>query len=175
MIILVHIVPYAQDMGVSAARAAGVISTIGGVSMAGRFITGMSIDRIGSKRAMIFCFVLLIAGFLWLQIASELWMLYLFAVIYGIAHGGFFTALSPMIAEFFGINAHGVLFGIVVFFGTLGGAIGPVLAGYIFDITNEYRPAFWLCMLMTALGLVLILLLKPIREKVTPLTPPLQS
>ena len=175
MIILVHIVPYAQDMGVSAARAAGVISTIGGVSMAGRFITGMSIDRIGSKRAMIFCFVLLIAGFLWLQIASELWMLYLFAVIYGMAHGGFFTALSPMIAEFFGINAHGVLFGIVVFFGTVGGAIGPILAGYIFDITNEYGPAFWLCMLMTALGLVLILSLKPIGEKVTPFTPPLQS
>jgi MFS family permease len=161
MIIMVHIVPYARDIRVSAVRAAGVLSTIGGVSMAGRFIAGMAIDRIGSKRVMIVCFFLLIAGLLWLQMAKELWMLYLFAVVYGIAHGGFFTAISPIVAEFFGISAHGVLYGIVAFSGAVGGSIGPVLAGYIFDITAGYGPAFWLCALMSAVGLVLILSLKP--------------
>ncbi len=161
MIIMVHIVPYARDIRVSAVRAAGVLSTIGGVSMGGRFITGMAIDRIGSKRVMIVCFFLLIAGLLWLQMAKELWMLYLFAVVYGIAHGGFFTAISPIIAEFFGMSAHGVLFGIVAFSGAVGGSIGPVLAGYIFDITAGYGPAFWLCALMSAVGLVLISSLKP--------------
>jgi len=164
LIIMVHIVPHAQDIGVSATRAASVLSMIGGVSMAGRFITGIAIDRIGSKRAMILCFILLIAGLLWLQMAKELWMLYLFAVIYGLAHGGYFTTISPIVAEFFGISAHGVLLGIVVFSGTVGGAIGPILAGYIFDVTAGYSPAFWLGTLMSALGLVLILLLKPIEE-----------
>jgi len=113
---------------------------------------------------MILCFILLIAGLLWLQMAKELWMLYLFAVIYGLAHGGYFTTISPIVAEFFGISAHGVLLGIVVFSGTVGGAIGPILAGYIFDVTAGYSPAFWLGTLMSALGLVLILLLKPIEE-----------
>jgi MFS family permease len=165
MIVMVHIVPHAQDIGVSATRAASVLSTIGGVSMAGRFITGIAIDRIGSKKAMIVCFILLIAGLLWLQTAKELWMLYLFAVIYGTAHGGYFTTISPIVAEFFGIRAHGVLFGIVSFSGTVGGAIGPILAGYIFDVTAGYSPAFWLCTLMSSLGLVLLLLLKPIGER----------
>ncbi len=165
MIIMVHIVPHAQDMKASAARAAGVLSTIGGVSMAGRFMTGIAIDRIGSKKAMIICFIFLISGLLWLQKADELWMLYLFAVVYGIAHGGYFTTISPIVAEFFGISAHGVLFGIVSFCGTVGGAIGPFLAGYIFDITAGYSLAFWLCTLLSALGLVLILSLKPIRER----------
>ncbi|MBA7648986.1 hypothetical protein ES703_56778 [subsurface metagenome] len=114
---------------------------------------------------MILCFILLIAGLLWLQIAKELWMLYLFAVIYSVAHGGFFTTISPIVAEFFGISAHGVLFGIVAFSGTVGGAIGPILAGYIFDVTSAYSPAFWLCTLISALGLVLLLLLKPIGER----------
>ena len=163
--IMVHIVPHAQDIRVSATRAASVLSTIGGVSMAGRFLTGIAIDRIGSKRAMIVCFILLIAGLLWLQTAKELWMLYVFAVIYGTAHGGYFTTMSPIVAEFFGIRAHGVLFGIVNFSGTVGGAIGPILAGYIFDVTGGYSPAFWICTFMSSLGLVLLLLLKPIGER----------
>jgi MFS family permease len=163
---LVHIVPYAQDMGVSAVTAASVLSTIGGVSMAGRFITGISIDRIGSKRVMIVCFILLLAALLWLQIVNELWMLYLFAMVYGVAHGGFFTAISPIVAEFFGISAHGALFGIVVFSGTVGGAIGPLVAGHIFDVTAGYSLTFWICTLLSILGLVLMLLLKPIKAKV---------
>ncbi|MBW2002112.1 MAG: MFS transporter [Deltaproteobacteria bacterium] len=168
MSILVHIVPHAQDLKISATRAASVLSAIGGVSMAGRFITGIAIDRIGSKRAMILCFILLIAGLLWLQMSKELWTLYVFAAIYGIAHGGYFTTISPIVAEFFGLNAHGVLFGIVAFSGTIGGAIGPILAGYIFDVTAGYVLAFWLCTLMSASGLLLLLLLKQadaIRQK----------
>jgi MFS family permease len=165
MSISVHIVPHAQDIRISAASAASVLAAIGGVSMVGRFITGITIDRIGSKRAMICCFGLLIVALLWLQTAQELWMLYLFAIVYGFAHGAFFTAISPIVAEFFGIRSHGVLFGIVAFSGTVGGAVGPVVTGYIFDITAGYNPAFWLCVLMSALGLALIVSLKPIKDR----------
>jgi MFS family permease len=161
MTVMVHIVPFAQEINVSPTRAAGVLSTIGGVSMASRFISGLAIDRIGSKRVMIFCFILLIAVLLWLQIANELWMLYLFAVIYGVAHGGFFTAFSPLIAEFFGIKSHGTLFGITMFSGTFGGALGPVMAGYVFDVTGAYAGAIWICIVISVLGFVLISLLKP--------------
>ena len=164
MIILVHIVPHAQDIGISAARSAIILSMIGGVSIASRFITGIALDRIGSKRAMIICFTLLISGLLWLQIANALWMLALFALVNGLAHGGFYTIISPITAEFFGIRAHGVLFGIVAFSGTLGAAIGPVIAGYIFDITDGYGSAFWLSVVVSIVGLILISLLKPISE-----------
>jgi MFS family permease len=163
--VMVHIVPHAQDTGVSVVRAATVLSLIGGVSMAGRFLTGIAIDRIGSKGVMIICLVLLIITLLWLQLADELWMLYLFALVYGIAHGGIFTAISPIVAEFFGISAIGVLFGIVVFGGTVGGAIGPIVAGYIYDVTDGYSLAFWLCTLVSALGLLLMASLKPAGER----------
>ena len=163
MSIMVHIVPHAQDIRISATSAASVLAVIGGVSMAGRFFTGIAIDRIGSKMAMICCFGLLIIALLWLQTAQELWMLYLFAIIYGVAHGGFFTAISPIVAEFFGIRSHGVLFGIIAFSGTVGGAMGPVVTGYIFDVTAGYSLAFWLCTLMSVFGLALIVSLKPIK------------
>ena len=169
--IMVHIVPHAQDIGISAGKAASVLSVIGGVSMAGRFFTGIAVDRIGSKRAMICCFGLLIAALVWLQMAQGLWMLYLFATIYGLAHGGFFTTISPIVAEYFGIRSHGVLFGIVAFSGTVGGAVGPVVTGYIFDITTGYSLAFWLCTVMSTLGLALLVSLKPIKERVKVLSP----
>lgn len=140
--IMVHIVTHATDMGIDQIKSAGVLSTIGGVSIVGRLSIGTAIDRIGNTKSMIICFTLLIASFLWLLVADEIWMLYLFAMLYGIAHGGIFTVLSPIVAELFGIGSHGVLFGIVAFSLTIGGAMGPVVAGHIFDIARSYQPVF---------------------------------
>jgi len=74
--IIVHIVPHARDIGLSPTEAASVLSAIGGVSMLGRFVSGLAIDRWGSKAVMLVCFFLLIAGLLWLQVAQSLLMLY---------------------------------------------------------------------------------------------------
>lgn len=162
MIIMLHITPHAMDIGIPAATAAGVLSTIAGASMAGRLVIGLVADRAGYRTCMICCFTILISAFLWLQLADELWMLYLFALFYGIGHGGHFTLISPLVAEHFGIRSHGVLFGIVLFAGTFGGAGGPILAGHLFDITGSYSSAFWICAGVgsIALGLILSLRLK---------------
>jgi len=79
--------------------------------MAGRLLTGFAIDRIGIRKCMALCFVLLISDFLWLQMAGNAWMLYLFAAIYGVAHGAYFTLMSPMAADLFGIASHGTILG----------------------------------------------------------------
>lgn len=163
LIILVHIVPHAGDIGLSFPQAAGVLSAIGAVSMIGRFGSGVAIDRIGSKAVMVVCFITLTASLLWLQIADSPWMLYCFAAIYGLAHGSFFTAVSPIVAEIFGINAHGTLFGIVIFSGTVGGALGPILAGRIFDLTGNYSQVFILITIISLIVLGLIIMLKPIK------------
>lgn len=159
MSILLHITAHAMDIGHSAKSAAGILSTIGGASMAGRLSIGFAADRAGNRNCMIFCLGILISAFLWLQVAKPLWMLYLFAAVYGIGHGGFFTLISPLVAEYFGIRSHGVLFGIVAFAGTVGGSVGPTLAGLLFDITGSYKWAFWTCtaLLLTGLGLLLSL------------------
>ncbi len=161
MTVLVHIVPHAREIMASPTKAAGILSAIGAVSMAGRILTGLFIDRIGTKSSAIFCFVLVTLVLLWLQVADRPWMLYLFAVFYGVAHGGIFTVISPIVADFFGIRAHGFLFGIVAFCCTVGGSIGPFLSGHIFDVTGSYLPAFWVCTAMSVLGLLLMLTLKP--------------
>lgn len=165
MVIMLHIVPHVRDAGVPPVQAAGVLSTIGAVSMLGRFVSGLVIDRRGSKTVMGICFVLLLGDLVWLQCADRLWMFYLFGVVYGLAHGGFFTAISPLVAEWFGIHSHGTLFGIVVCFGTTGGAVGPLLAGHLFDLSGSYQATF---LILTAMSLVawgLLLSLRPLKQR----------
>jgi MFS family permease len=158
--IMVHIVAHATDIGIDQIKSAGVLSTIGGVSIVGRLSIGITIDRIGNTKSMIICFIVLIASFLWLLVAGKIWMLYVFAMLYGIAHGGIFTVLSPIVAELFGIGSHGVLFGIVAFSLTIGGAIGPVVAGHIFDIAQSYQPVFLILIGVGISGLTLTLFLQ---------------
>ncbi len=71
--------------------------------------------------------------------------------------------MSPTVAELFGTGSHGLLFGIVLFSGTLGGAIGPLLTGYIFDLTGSYRIAFLVLAALVTIGFTLIFLLRPCR------------
>ena len=165
MVILLHIVPHARDLGIPPIRAAGVLSTIGAVSMLGRFASGLVIDHRGSKTVMNTCFVLLLCDLVWLQFVDRLWMIYAFGAVYGLAHGGFFTAISPLVAERFGIHHHGTLFGIVVFFGTAGGSAGPLLAGHLFDVSGSYRSTF---LVLTALALIawaLLACLRPVKGR----------
>jgi MFS family permease len=129
--------------------------------MLGRFTMGTLNDRIGGKRSLITCFIILVCGLVWLQLANGAGMLFLFAVIYGFAHGGLFTIMSPTVAELFGTASHGLLFGIVLFSGTLGGALGPLMAGHIFDLTGSYHLVFLILTAMALVGFILITTLRP--------------
>lgn len=163
--ILVHIAPCAIELGITSTSAASILATIGGISMVGRFVMGSVGDRVGNKLAITICVIILVVALFWLQSARELWMLYLFAAIYGFAHGGFFTLLSPMVAELFGLSSHGIIFGTVFFSGTVGGAVGPPLAGRIFDVTGSYQLAFLICGAASVIGLILALLLRPVNRE----------
>jgi len=48
------------------------------------------------------------------------------------------------------------------------GAVGPFLAGYIFDITATYDVVIWIRTLVATLGFVLVSLLKPLGKSKTP-------
>ena len=160
--ILMHIVQHAIDLGIPRGVAAGILATIGGTSIAGRFLMGGAADKMGEKSALLICLVCLLSSLVWLQFVNALWMFYLFAAVYGFAHGGFFSLLSPLVAKFFGTKSHGLLFGIVIFSSTIGGAIGPFMAGYIFDLTASYKIVFWILAVLCTTALVLTTSLKPL-------------
>ncbi|MBA7710991.1 L-lactate transporter [subsurface metagenome] len=165
MTITVHIVPHITDLGISTASAASILAIIGGVSIAGRIIIGSAADRIGSRLTIISVFVLLSASLFWLIAAKELWMFYLFAVIFGFTYIGVIVLQPLLVAELFGLRALGVIIAIVDLGSTTGAAIGPVLTGYIFDVADSYQLAFLICAGVSIIGLILSLLLRPIINK----------
>ncbi len=163
--ITIHIVRHAMDLNIPMTSAAGILSIVGGVSIAGRLVMGSASDRVGVKWALVVCFLILVTALSWLQFARELWMFYLFAAVYGFGQGGFFALLSPAVAELFGMRSQGAILGAVIFGYTIGGAIGPLLAGRIFDITSSYRLAFLINTVLSIVGLILALLLRPISKE----------
>ncbi len=159
--IIVHIVPHAIELGISPIIAANIVAIIGGVNAAGRIIIGSACDRIGNKRCLIISFILIAVALVWVIAAKEVWMFYLFAIIFGFGYGGLAALESLVPAELFGLRSLGVIIGVAMFSSTVGGAIGPVLAGSIFDITSSYQLAFLICAGVSIIGLILSLLLKP--------------
>jgi len=163
MTVPVHIVVHGQDLGLTPGAAAGVLSTLGGVSVLGRLLLGPAVDKLGGRLCLVICFVLLCSSLFWLRVSVTATDLYIFAVVYGLGHGGFFTVVSPTLAEYFGLRAHGVTFGFVLFSGTIGGALGPLLAGRVFDSTGSYMLAFNILTALAIFGLILALSLRSLR------------
>ncbi len=162
--IMVHINPHATDLGISAISAANILAIIGGASIAGRVMMGSAGDRIGNKAAIIICFVLLSVDLFWLQLAKMVWMLYLFAAIFGFGYGGFIALMSPLVAELFGLSSHGIIFGVINFSFVIGETVGPLLAGHMFDITNSYNVAFLVCATLSIIAIALAILLRPLSK-----------
>ena len=142
-----------------------LLSVLGATSIAGRLTVGHLSDRIGSKRALLLCFAVLLGSLVAVASVSSHGPLFVVVALYGFCHGGLFTVVSPLVAEYFGMRSHGSVFGTILFFGTIGGAIGPILAGWIFDVYGTYQYAFMLLAAMAAVGLALVLSL-PEKDRV---------
>lgn len=156
-----HIVPHSIDSGLTPARAAAVLSTIAASSIAGRLLIGHLVDRIGGKWCINLCLFFLFISLVSLLFITDASVLYVFGCIYGFAHGGLFTVVSPTVAEYFGMKAHGAIFGVIVCTGTVVGSLLPIATGLIFDKMKSYNLAFGLMAAMVLVSLILSLRLAP--------------
>lgn len=81
-------------------------------------------------------------------------MLFSIAGLFEFAYGGISVSHSPLVAELFGLRSHGLIFGVFGISVTLGGAVGPLLTGYLFDVTNSDQMAFLLCAVISLTGIL---------------------
>ena len=163
--IAVHMVIHATGLGLSRTGAASILTVYGGGSIFGRLTVGTASDKIGTRRASTTSLILMSAALLWLTTAQDAWMLYPIAAIFGFGYGGFTALMSLMPAELFGLRSLGVILGFILFGAEIGEAIGPVLAGHIFDITNSYQMAFLISTAVALTGTIMTLLVKPIHQE----------
>ena len=165
--IMVHIAPHATGLGISAARAAGILATIGGMSIIGKVLLGRVADLYGNRGTMMLGFALLTVALTFLVPAKTAWVIFLMAGLFGFSYGGCTVAHSPLIAVLFGLRSHGLIFGFFNLSVTVvGGAIGPFVTGFIYDVRGNYNPALMVCAGVSLSGVILTAMLKETRVKV---------
>ncbi|MFH0769063.1 MAG: MFS transporter [Chloroflexota bacterium] len=165
-IVMVHIAVHAIGLGMTSSDAAQMITIIGITTIVGRLFFGRMADAVGNKKAVMLSLSLMSTAFIWLLVADQDWMLYLFAAIFGLSYGVFELLQSPIAANLFGSHSLGTVLGVFGIFAGSGLMVGPVLAGYIFDITSSYSIAFVIAAICCIVAAVLTALLRQ-----TPLTP----
>lgn len=134
----VHLGPYAQDHGVPASSAVWLLSVIGIGSTAGRFFLGGLADRMGRALALAATFTGMALALAFWACSSTFPPLAGFAFVYGVFYGGFVAMMPALVMDYFGGRNISGLIGILytsVAFGTL---VGPLAAGFAFDVSHSY-------------------------------------
>jgi MFS family permease len=156
----VNLVPYATDRGIPVSTAAFALGLSAAFNAFGRLSIGAVSDKIGTKMALGSSLLLASVMMIWLIYVSESWMLYVFAIFFGLGFGGFMPHLPKVIAELFGRKSMGPIYGINNIFNSIGGAAGPILAASFYDKTGSYTLAFIMGGGAIFIGFVLVFMLK---------------
>ncbi len=147
-LVLAHQIKFAMDAGYSSTLATSVFALFGIASIGGQICAYIA-DSIGREKTVTVAVVLAIGALVALisvKDTSQPWLLYVYAICSGFATGLF----SPNVVAGMGDIFHGKNIGAIsalLLTGTgIGGAIGPWLGGYIYDITRSYNIAFIISM-----------------------------
>lgn len=158
--VMFHLVAHATDVGIPEGTAALLMTIIGGASIAGRIAMGNVADRIGVRRAMVISLALLAISMFFLAGAWSILIFCLLCAIFGFGYGGMVPQMPASTGELFGMKALGAIFAVVALGATEGMSVGPVLAGYIYDVTESYRLAFSIGAAAIIVGIGLVFLLR---------------
>ena len=158
---LVHLVIFAMDIGLSQEAALIALSVLGGGSTLGRLVMGFISDRIGRKRAMAVNLGLQVFSWLWIMATTSSWMLIVFAGAFGFSYGGVSTVFPAIVGDYFGRLKAASIIGAIFTLAGSAAAVGPLVGGYIFDLTDSYQLAFLMGALTNLLSFVLLFFSRP--------------
>ena len=136
---MVHLGPYAQDAGLSAAQGVALVSLIGLGSLLGRFTIGGFADRLGRVPSLAIAYTGLgVMLLVWLS-GQSYWVLALFAVVFGMCYGAAVALLPTIVMDLYGARAVSGIIGFLYTGAGVGTLLGPWLAGVAYDSLGTYR------------------------------------
>ena len=162
-LVLGHQVKFVQDVGYSSTFAASVFALFGIFLSVGQLTSSIS-DWIGREITVTLANILAIGALIALlsvQDTSQPWLLYLYAIGFGYGNGLYSPTMAAGMADIFHGGHFGVINALLLTGMGIGGAIGPWLGGYIYDISGSYSSAFTLCMVGFAVACVAVWIAAP--------------
>ena len=153
-----HLVAHASDLGHATARAAEMLAIALFISTVIRFVVGaLVVDRFGGLVALLVFSALQTAAMLFYAVVDGMLALYAVSALFGIGYGGINICYPVLVREHLPPAEAGRRLGVILLFGTLGMALGGWLAGYIFDSTGSYTPAFLIGAAFNVANLIIVL------------------
>ncbi len=147
-----HASAAARDLGVSDARAVGLVGLIGIGSLVGRFVIGALADRVGRPLTLALAQASMGLSYgVWLG-ADAYGAFAVFAVWLGLSYGGIVSLMPALCMDLFGARAVSAIIGTLYTGAAFGNLLGPWLAGAVFDASHSYTPVIWGCMLLSLLA-----------------------
>jgi MFS family permease len=141
----VHQVVYLVDQGVATIVAASVVGVVGVASIIGKTGGGWLSDRVEREFVYVAGIVLLVASVGALAAvgaAPSRWGAYGYAVLLGLGYSVTAALIPAMVSDRFSGPEFGGIVGIGLMGSALGSALGPWLAGQLFDLTGSYALPF---------------------------------
>ncbi|KZN14058.1 MFS transporter [Marinomonas sp. TW1] len=161
-----HFFSMLTDSGLTPPQAGAIASLIGVSVIIGRLVVGFLLDRISAAYITAGLFIVASAGFVILGLGGPAYAK-LGAIITGLAIGAEVDLIAFLIGRLFARQIYGLAYGLVYAVFLVGGAVGPYLAGHLYDVSGNY-----ISWLMTASSL---LLLAGILSLFIPVTGPRES
>jgi len=160
--VVTHIMPYLSSLGVSRTTAGLVAAAIPLSSIIGRLGFGWLGDIFTKRYVMALAFSLMGVGTMILCLLQLKWMIFPFLLIFPPSFGGTMVLRGAILREYFGKESFGKMIGMVMTSASVGGIIGPTLAGWVFDSVGSYLFAWIFFSGLVGLATILVLRIKPI-------------
>jgi MFS family permease len=143
-IMATHQVAHAVDRGFQQATVVWMFAFGAGCMMVGNLLGGWLSDTFGRGRVFVLGSIVAIVGIGCLAAlrGPQDWWLLLVYTASGFGFGMRIAQLSTIPADVFAGPHLGAILGVVQAGGGLGGAIGPFVGGWLFDVTGSYGLAF---------------------------------
>jgi len=157
--VLAHLVPMLIDRGVAPATAALCMSSLGFGLIFGRILAGYLMDRFFAPYVAALFLVGLLLGVIILATGAAGPMVFLAAILVGLATGSEISEIAYIVSRYFGQRAFGLIYGTMFAAFQIGSAVGAYAMGRYFDIAGDYINALWVVSALVTLGIALILML----------------
>jgi MFS family permease len=167
---MVHFIPIMVWKGITQERAALLLSAFALLNLMFHFLLGWIADRVNKPRLLSLWMFLPVSAIFVLIAGESNGSLWLFAALYSSLDAAF-PVTWAISGDFFGRKYFATIRGNMTFFYMWGSALGPVIAGYVYDQTQSYMSVLWGMVVLLSLSVLLTgLLIKPWRIKVASLT-----
>jgi sugar phosphate permease len=157
----VHAISHMKEgLGYSLAQASFVITLMTIAQACGVLLGAAMGDRWDKRRVAALCMLAHMIGLLALTWAMHPVMLGAFAIFHGVAWGLRGPFMQALRADYFGLQAIGMILGLSAIIISLGQVAGPMIAGLFADATGNYRAGFTVLALVAGSGSLLFLMAK---------------